>query len=246
MTASLLAALLAAAFAAVVFTRWRRSRRPAFAAWAAGLVIFAIAAGAQAIGERYGFTPACFRVFYLFGGVLGVAYLGLGTVHLLAPPPVARVCTVVLLVLTGIAAVIVAVVPVDSSRLQDGPGFLGEAIGGSAAVPLRALAAFLNTAGTLALVGGSAWSAYRFWRDGAGIDRVLCNVLLTTGAVVIAVGLSAARLSSASASLRVLGAYEAVGISLMFAGFLCLGRVGRVRPAARERAADATPAQPRS
>jgi hypothetical protein len=244
MTLSLLAALLAAAFAAVVFARWWRSRRPAFLAWAAGLAVFAIAAGAQAVGEHSGFTPASFRVFYLFGGVLGVAFLGLGTIHLLAPPRVARGCTVGLLVLSGIAAVIVAVVPVDAARLQDGPGFLGEAIGGRAAVPLRILAALLNIAGTLALVGGSGWSAYRFWRDGAGVDRVLCNVLLTAGALVIAAGLSAARLSSAAASLRVLGAYEAVGISMMFAGFLCLGRVGRPQERARDRPPGVTPVQP--
>ncbi|HEY6379672.1 MAG TPA: hypothetical protein VI316_10890 [Candidatus Dormibacteraeota bacterium] len=246
MSLSLLAALLAGGFAAVVARRWRRSRRPAFAAWAAGLLVFAIAAGAQAVAEHSGFTQASFRVFYLFGGVLGVAYLGLGTIDLLAPPRVARACTVGLLVLSGVAVVAVAVVPVDAARLQDGPGFLGEAIGGSAAVPLRALAALLNIAGTLALVGGSAWSAYHFWRDGAGVDRVLCNVLLTAGALVIAVGLSAARLSSASASLQVLGAYEAVGITLMFAGFLCLGRVGAAHSGARDRPPGASRVQPRS
>lgn len=221
-----LAALLAAAFACVVAERWRRSRRAAFAAWAVGLVVFAVAAVAQALGEVSGFSPASFRVFYLFGGILGVAYLALGTVHLMASPRAARAATAGLLLATVVAAIAIALTPVDASRLHDGPGFLGEALSGRSSIPIRSLAVLLNVAGTAVLAGGSARSAWRLWRERAGLDRVLCNVLLTAGALVIAAGLSAARVSSAAASLRTLGAYEAAGIAVMFVGFLALGRVG--------------------
>jgi hypothetical protein len=50
-------------------------------------------------------------------------------------------------------------------------------------------------------------------------------VLLTAGALVIAVGFSAAK-TLGIGNLDVLGAYEAAGIAIMFAGFLALGRVG--------------------
>ncbi len=75
------------------------------------------------------------------------------------------------------------------------------------------------------LVGGSAWSAYRYVRDRAGIDRVICNVLLTAGALIIAVGFSAAK-TVGIANLDVLGVYETAGIAIMFGGFLALGKVG--------------------
>jgi hypothetical protein len=97
---------------------------------------------------------------------------------------------------------------------------------------------FLNIIGTLVLVGGSAWSAYRFIRDRAGIDRVICNVLLTAGALIIAVGFSAAK-TVGIANLDVLGAYEAAGIAIMFGGFLALGKVG-VRSAAASPSGPAT------
>ena len=92
----------------------------------------------------------------------------------------------------------------------------------------------------LVLVGGSAWSAYQYWRKRAAIDRVVCNVLLTAGALVIAYGFSAAK-TLGIGSIDTLGAYEAVGIALMFAGFLSLGRVGRrsATPAAAGTAATA-------
>ena len=65
---------LSAAFAVVVFLKFLRSRRPAFAAWTLGLLIFAGAAAFQAAGETGGWSPAVFRGFYLLGGVLGVIY----------------------------------------------------------------------------------------------------------------------------------------------------------------------------
>jgi hypothetical protein len=232
-TLSLLAAVLSAAFATVVAARWRASRRPAFAAWTAGLLVFAAAAAVQAVGERRGFDDALFRAFYLLGGILGVAYLALGTVYLMAPRRRADAVAAVLGALTVVAAVAVVLAPVDDSQLGSAKGVVGDAFSGSSTVLVRGLAALLNAAGTLVLIGGSGWSAWKFWRDRAGIDRVVCNVLLTTGALVVAAGLTAARLrSDAAGGLSALGGYEAVGIAIMFAGFLSLGRVGRPAPAA--------------
>jgi hypothetical protein len=226
---SLVAAALAAVFAAVVASRWRRSRRPAFAAWAAGLAIFAAAALTQALGESGGFSVPLFRAFYLLGGVLGVIYLALGTVFLLAPARVAWWCATVLLALTVVLAVDAAVVPVDLAKLAGSPGHaprLSDPIGAGALV---AAAVLLNIVGTLVLCGGSAWSAWRFARERAGLDRVVCNGLLTLGAIVIALGFSALKVG-AQVDFSALGIYEAVGIAVMFAGFLSLGRVTRAVP----------------
>jgi hypothetical protein len=224
-----LASGLAAAFAVVVFLRFVRSRRPAFAAWTFGLLIFAGAAAFQAAGESGGFSPVTFRGFYLLGGVLGVIYLALGTMFLLAPRRVAWTCAAVLGVITVVLAIDAAVIPVDAAKLSTAKGVLGDAI--QQGTLLYVGVVFLNIIGTLVLVGGSAWSAYRFVRDRAGIDRVICNVLLTAGALAIAVGFSAAK-TVGIGNLDVLGAYEASGIAVMFVGFLALGRVGVRRTAA--------------
>ena len=61
-----------------------------------GLFILALAAMFQAVGEARGFGQVTFRGFYLFGGVLGVIYLGLGTLFLLAPARVAWTCAAVI------------------------------------------------------------------------------------------------------------------------------------------------------
>ncbi len=225
--AAIAASVISAAFAVVVFLRFRMSGRPAFAAWTVGLAIFAAAAGCQAVGEHFGFSAPIFRAFYLLGGVLGVIWLSMGTLFLLAPRRLAGRATAILGIVTVVLAVDAALVPVDTSRLDTAAGVLGDAIAHGSLLQLGAV--ILNILGTLILVGGSAWSAYRLIRDHGGLDRVVCNVLLTAGAFVIAAGFSAAKL--AGGSLDTLGVYEAVGIAVMFAGFLSLGRVRR--PAAR-------------
>ena len=220
------ASVISAAFAVVVFIRFRMSGRPAFAAWTVGLAIFAAAAGCQAVGEHFGFSAPIFRAFYLLGGVLGVIWLSMGTLFLLAPRRLAGRTTAILGIVTVLLAVDAALVPVDTSRLNTAAGVLGDAIAHGSLLQLGAV--ILNILGTLILVGGSGWSAYRLIRDHGGVDRVVCNVLLTAGAFVIAAGFSAAKL--AGGSLDTLGVYEAVGIAVMFAGFLSLGRVRRPAP----------------
>jgi hypothetical protein len=218
--AAIVASAISLIFAWVVFTRFTLTGRPAFAAWTAGLLIFAAAAACQAIGERTGFNAPLFRAFYLLGGVLGVIWLSMGTLFLLAPRRVARAATLGLVVVTLVMAVAAAVVQVDASRLDSAAGVLGDAI--SHGSPLQLGAVILNILGTLILVGGSGWSAYRLVRDRGGVDRVVCNVLLTAGAFVIAAGFSAAKI--AGGALDTLGVYEAIGIAVMFAGFLSIGR----------------------
>jgi hypothetical protein len=218
--AAIVAAAISIIFAWVVFTRFTLTGRPAFAAWATGLAIFAAAATCQAIGERTGFGAPLFRAFYLLGGVLGVIWLSMGTLFLLAPPRVARAATLTLAVVTLVLAVDAALVQVDTSRLGSASGVLGDAIAHGS--PLQVGAVVLNILGTVILVGGSGWSAYRLARDHGGLDRVVCNVLLTAGAFVIAAGFSAAKI--VGGSLDTLGIYEAIGIAVMFAGFLSIGR----------------------
>lgn len=234
------AGVLSLAFAVVVASRYVRTGRPAFAAWTLGLLIFAAAAGFQAAGEAHGFNQVTFRGFYLLGGVLGVIYLALGTVFLLAPSRVAWACAIVLGVITIVLAVDAAVIPVNQAELSKASGVLGGAIQNGTLLYIGVVT--LNIVGTIVLVCGSAWSAYRFVRTRAGVDRVICNVLLTVGALVIAFGFSTAKTLGTS-SLDVLGGFEAVGIAIMFAGFLSLGRVGQRAPAA-SLAASAGPGGP--
>ncbi|HXM58042.1 MAG TPA: hypothetical protein VOB72_21775 [Candidatus Dormibacteraeota bacterium] len=76
--------LVSLVFAALVLEQWWHRRRPFQAVWGAGLVWYAISSGAQFAGATFGWSPALYRTWYLFGALLVAAYLGMGTVYLLA------------------------------------------------------------------------------------------------------------------------------------------------------------------
>ncbi|MBW3576831.1 MAG: hypothetical protein KY462_03645 [Actinobacteria bacterium] len=101
------AAVVAALFAVALVRRYvtRGRTNPALLTWALSLAMFAVAATALAYGEAAGWSSGWFRVYYLFGGVLVVPWLAVGTVQIAARD---RVNLRVL----GVTAVIVAVVMV--------------------------------------------------------------------------------------------------------------------------------------
>src|SRR5215470_3150144 len=71
-------------FAALVIEQWWQRRRSFQLVWAAGLLWYAISSGTQFAGGAFGWSPALYRAWYLFGAILVAAYLGMGTVYLLA------------------------------------------------------------------------------------------------------------------------------------------------------------------
>src|SRR5919108_132581 len=76
------ASLVCFVFAAVLFGLWRGRQRPYQLVWSAGLFWYALAAGADALGQTVGWTEATYRVWYLFGAIAAAAWLGLGEVYL--------------------------------------------------------------------------------------------------------------------------------------------------------------------
>src|SRR5439155_11488318 len=84
------ATLLALAFGFCAFERWLDRRKPHEAAWTAALFVFAAASTALWAGAAFGWNGLWFRLFYLFGAIVNVPYLALGTVYLLADRNVAQ------------------------------------------------------------------------------------------------------------------------------------------------------------
>jgi len=80
----LVATILAGVFALLLVDQWLRRRRPYQLAWAIGVAMFGVAAFAEVLGSISGWDGTLFRLWYLTGAVWVAAWLGLGTVLLLA------------------------------------------------------------------------------------------------------------------------------------------------------------------
>jgi hypothetical protein len=197
--------------------------------WALGFAFFAIAAAAEALAHRAGWTPSLFRTYYAAGGMLTVAYLGAGSAWLLLPRRVRDIMLGALTLATLAAVASVFLAPVDGNALAavgGGRPPSNGALGGHAF--LWAIA--LNSFGTLFLVGGSLYSIVRK-------QRVRVNLWIGGGALVVALATGLSRAGSYS----FVYAGELVGIAMMFCGFTFSGKaVARgprpahaVRPPAR-------------
>jgi hypothetical protein len=222
------AALVATLFALLLARSWWRRRAAQKALWAGGFLLFAVAAACEAAAQRHGWTPFLFRTYYLCGGVLTVAFLGVGSGLLQLRPRGRDLLLGGLAVATVAAGVTVALAPVDVASLiatSAGRPPANGALGGHAM--LWAIA--LNSAGTLFLVGGSLLSIVRR-------QRIRANLWIGGGALVVAMATGLSR--GGDYSFVYVG--ELVGIVLMFAGFTMPARAPRsvlprpaVRPAAR-------------
>ncbi|HEX7145984.1 MAG TPA: hypothetical protein VF512_00635 [Actinomycetota bacterium] len=206
------AAAASAAFAVAVLRQYAARRRPYQLAWGIALSMFTVASLALMAGVVAGWSPVSFKLYYLFGAVLNVPWLALGTVELLAGPAARRAYLAALTAFTLVSVVLVAMARVTAADLAgrllpEGKEFLPVAV--------RALAVVGNTVGTLVVVGGAVASglAMRSRRDLR--PRFEGTLLIALGVLLAASGGVLAFL--ASSDKLALGL--AVGASVMFLGF---------------------------
>ena len=84
------ATVVSTIFAESMLVHYTQKRRPQDRAWAISLAMFALASAALSVGTSTGWDNGTFRVFYLFGAILNVPWLAMGTVFLLGSATVAR------------------------------------------------------------------------------------------------------------------------------------------------------------
>lgn len=103
---SFVAAVVATGFAIALLQRWAtRGRTPATLWWGLALVQFALASAALFLGVTVGWSSPLFRLFYLFGAVTNVLWLGLGTLAINARRRPVSMTTGGVLVVVGLVCI---------------------------------------------------------------------------------------------------------------------------------------------
>jgi hypothetical protein len=206
------AAAASAAFAVAVLRQYAARRRPYQLAWGIALSMFTVASLALTAGVVAGWTPVSFKLYYLFGAVLNVPWLALGTVELLAGLAVRRAYLAALAVFTLVSVLLVALARVTAADLAgrllpEGKEFLPVAV--------RVLAVVGNSVGTLVVVGGAVASGLAMRSRRELRPRFEGTLLIALGVLLAASGGVLAFL--ASSDKLALGL--AVGASVMYLGF---------------------------
>jgi hypothetical protein len=231
------ATLVAVAFAMSTFERWVIHRRRHELAWSVALALFATGALCLWIGASTGWTLPVFRAFYLFGAVVNVPVLALGTVYLLSGRRTGEGFALAILAFAFFAAGVIVSAPAhpiaDPTTLPQGSDVFD-------ALP-RVLAAVASGGGALVVLGGAVWSAWqlRGTERLRHATRMWANVVIAGGTLVLG---ASGLLNSVLGEMEAFAVTLAVGVSILYAGFLLAVTPAR-RPAIRE-APDAAPSRP--
>lgn len=180
-TLGVLGGLASTVFAIDLIRDYRRSPKPHVAAYGAGITMFAIATWAFVYGITAGWTGASYRTFFLFGAVLNIPVLALGSMFLVVGRRSGHAMTVAVAAIAAISVTLTATVPFANPLPATGvPSAIFPPI--TEGFGPRLLAAIAGGTGATILIVLSLVSVIRFWRSNRRI--VTGNALILAGTLV--------------------------------------------------------------
>jgi hypothetical protein len=212
-----LSAIISFVFAFFVFKRYfAKGKGSHLLLWGIGMVFYGIGGFCEGYYGAFGWNTLVYRLWYLFGAILVAAWLGQGTVFLLAKKRWAQISFGLLVIgsMWGVYKVFTA--QLDPSLLTTSVHTGSELSGHAIVTPgVRSLTPIFNLYGTVTLVGGAIYSAWIFFRKRVLLHRTIGNILIAAGALAPAFGGGFSRMGVPVA----LYIGELLGAILMFIGF---------------------------
>lgn len=173
--------LASTVFALDLIRDYRRSPRPHVAAYAAGIGMFAVATWAFVYGTAVGWNGVSYRTFFLFGAILNIPALALGSMFLVVGRRAGHIMTIAVGAIAAISITLTTTVPFANPLPEGGvPHGIFPPI--SAGFGPRLLAAISGGTGASILIVLSLISVVRFWRSNRRI--VVGNALILAGTLV--------------------------------------------------------------
>lgn len=215
----LIATLVGFIFSLLVMRQYFNRRRPYQLVWGIGLLMFALGSTAETVAALTFWTDSLAKTYYFFGAMVTVGFLSMGTIYLHTSPRIAKVALTIILIISISAALMLVRADVNTVKMQGQEWEWKEVMPTSA----RIIPIIINSLGSLILIGGAIYSAYVTWRRKEHYERMWGSILIASGVLVIGAmhtiggffGLGRQQLLSIA---------MAIGVTLMFLGFLETGR----------------------
>lgn len=215
----LLASVVSFLFTLMVFDQFLHKHKTYQIVWTIGLFMFSAAAFAQFLGTANGWQSDTnyYRLWYICGAMGTSAFLGMGTVFLIARRKLAVATLAVLVAAFVTAAILVFTASVEITAL---PSVSTQEVTG-AGFPsyVRILTPFFNIFGAGFLAFGAAQSAWVFWRKRIKLYRVVSNCFIFAGAMAASAAGTIERFHLANGA-DAFSLATLIGVSLIFVGFL--------------------------
>src|SRR5688572_16127806 len=136
--------------------------------WALGVFVYGAGTLTESIVTLFGWSPIVFKAWYITGAIYGGVMLAQGSAVLLFKSEVARVTSVLVILVTVSASVAVMLSPLDLSEVEP------HRLTGSVLVwkQVRYATPFINIYAFIVLVGGAVHSAIQYARKNMHGSRV--------------------------------------------------------------------------
>lgn len=179
--------------------------------WAIGTATYGAGTLLESSITLFGWNEEFFRLWYIFGALLGGAPLAQGSAYLHLRRRTADRLTVALLAVVTLGTIAVLATPIDYS-LVEAHRPAGKVIEWQW---VRLISPVVNLYAFVLLAGSAAWSAWRFTRIPGQRHRATGNVLISVGAILPGIGGSFTRFGH----VEVLYVTELAGLLLIYAGY---------------------------
>jgi hypothetical protein len=208
----ILTTLLSGGFFAILYQHWVLKNRPSYLFWwMTGVVCYGLGTLTESIVGIFGWSEPVFKAWYVLGALLGGFPLAQGSVYLMFSKRTAdRMMGAVVSVIV-IAAILVFMSPIDYTHVE-ATRLTGRVLEWK---NVRLITPFVNIYAFIFLVGGAAYSAYRYSKDVKFKSRFWGNVFIAVGGLLPGIGGSFTKFGYT----EVLYVTELAGILLIYLGY---------------------------
>lgn len=204
--------IVAALFAHALYLKWKEKPDARYLMWwMIGIALYGVGTFTEAMTTLFGWSEPMFRAWYISGALLGGGPLATGTAYLVLKKSTADRIAVIMVAYVAMASAFVLATPIDAT-LAESHRLSGEVIGWQW---VRLFSPLVNVYALIMLVGGAAWSAWKYWKVGDASSRVLGNIYIAVGALLPGIGGTFARMDVVEA----LYVTELLGLIFIWTGF---------------------------
>lgn len=204
--------LFSGVFAYMLFAHWQAKGRPRYIFWwMLGVICYGLGTLTESIVGLFGWSVVAFKAWYILGALMGGFPLAQGSVYLIFPERTANALTAVLVTIIVSAAILTLASPVHYEWVEP-TRLTGKVLGWKF---IRYMTPLINLYAFFFLVGGAAWSAYRYSRDKAYVNRFRGNLFIAIGGLLPGIGGSFTKFGF----VEVLYVTELIGILFIYCGY---------------------------
>ncbi len=213
----ILTTILSAVFFVILYNHWQWKNKPSYLFWwMIGVLCYGLGTLTESIVGIFQWSEPVFKSWYILGALLGGFPLAQGSVYLIFQKRTANIMMYVVVTIIVIASVLVLLSPIEYSLVEP------TRLTGKVLVwkNVRLITPFVNIYAFIFLVGGAAYSAYRYSKDALYKSRFVGNVFIAMGGLLPGIGGSFTKFGYT----EVLYVTELVGIILIYLGYHTMKR----------------------